>query len=233
MRKGVKAKEHENLTPENIKRVIEFLEADKPITKKQACEILNISYNTTRLAKIIEAYKEELAESARRKAANRGKPASPFEVQAIIEGHLDGESLSEIAKKIYRPTSFIREVIEKVGVPTKAVGADYTKPGLIPDNCMRDTFEKGQIVWSAKRHGMAIILNEEPRRKDKDNKCYQIYVIEPIEEPSPYFPQYDGYGGYHAASYAYDLGSLEHLKEYGVDIYRPYRNSFKNWLQGN
>jgi len=54
----VKAKEHENLSEANIKKVIELLEAEKPITKKEACEVLNISYNTTRLSKIIEEFKE-------------------------------------------------------------------------------------------------------------------------------------------------------------------------------
>ena len=50
----IKKKEGENLTETNIEKVIGLLEQEKPITKKQACEILNISYNTTRLTKIIE-----------------------------------------------------------------------------------------------------------------------------------------------------------------------------------
>lgn len=228
----IKAKEHENLSDENIKKIIELLECEKPITKKAACEILNITYNTTRLNKIIETYKEEKAEAAKRRAANRGKPASQYEMQSIIESFLDGEALNDIGKRIYRPASFVKEVIEIVGVPHKPTGACYTNIGVIPDKCTKETFEEGQIVWSAKRHGMAIVLGEEPNRRDKTNRYYRIYVIEPVEEPSPYFPQYSDYGGYHDGSYAYDLGSLEHLKEYGVDVYRPYRAHFPKWLQG-
>lgn len=225
----VKAKDHENLTEANIKKVIELLEGDTPITKKAACEVLNISYNTTRLNKIIEQYKEEVQEAARRRAANRGKPATDFEIQHIIESFMDGESITDIAKQLYRSPGLVKEVIEKVGVPQKPTGASYTSFGLIPDQCVSDEFKIGQIVWSAKRHCLAIVRREETNVKDKSSRYYQIYVIEPIEERSPYFP-YENYGGYYDGARAYDLGSLEHLKRYGIDIYRPYRQTFGNWL---
>lgn len=228
----VKAKEHENLSETNIKKVMELLSSEKPITKKEACEILNISYNTTRLNKIIQEFKDGAAELQRRRAANRGKPASSYEIQACIEGYLDGESLADIAKRIFRSSGFVKEVIDRVGVPQKVVGSDYRYPGIIPDQCMREKFEYGQIVWHARRHCMAIVLEEKTNVKDKTSKYYQVYVIEPIEEQSPYFPQFEGYGGYYDGAFAYDLGSLDHLKQYGVDVYRPYRPHFKKWLQG-
>ena len=228
----VKAKEHENLSDANVKKVMELLSAENPITKKEACEILNISYNTTRLNKIIQEYKDTTAELQRRRAANRGKPATPYEIQACIEGHLDGEPLADIAKRIFRSSGFVKEVIDRVGVPQKVVGADYRYPGIIPEQCAREEFEYGQIVWHARRHCMAIVLEEKDNVKDRTSKYYQVYVIEPIEEVSPYFPQYEGYGGYYDGAFAYDLGSLDHLKQYGVDVYRPYRPHFKKWLQG-
>ena len=40
----VKKKSYENLTAGNIQRVIEALGQDSPITKKEACEMLNIAY---------------------------------------------------------------------------------------------------------------------------------------------------------------------------------------------
>lgn len=231
----VKAKEHENLSEENVKKVIELLAAEKPISKKEACQILNISYNTTRLNKIIEEYKEQVELLARRRAENRGKPATPYEVQAIIEGYLNGDSLSSIAKTIFRSSNFVKEVIDKVGVPQKVVGSDYRTPGIIPEQCVRDTFDKGQIVWHAKRHCMAIVREQQHNVSDKSNKYYQVYVIEPLEEiPGPhysYFPKSLEYGGFFDGAYAYDLGSLDHLKEYGVDVYRPYRPHFKGWIK--
>jgi hypothetical protein len=229
----VKAKEGENLTEAHIKKVIELLEAEKPISKKDACEILNISYNTTRLAKIIETHKAEIIETQRRRAANRGKAANPYEIQTVIEGYLDGDSVADISKRIYRSTSFVKEVIDTVGVPQKVVGANYWQPGIIPEQCAREEFEPGQVVWHARRHCMAIVLERKHNASDKHiTNYYQVYVIEPIEEISPYFPQYQGYGGFYDGAYAYDLGSLDHLKEYGVDVYRPYRPHFKKWLEG-
>ena len=59
-----------------------------------------------------------------------------------------------------------------------------------------------------------------------------LNVIESIEEISPYFPQHTDYGGFYSGAFAYDLGSLDHLKQYGVDVYRPYRPHFGKWLEG-
>lgn len=226
----VRVKEHENITESNVKKVIELLEAEKPISKKDAYSILNISPNPTRLAKIITEYKEEQAERVRRKAANRGKPATPYEIQAIIEGYLDGDSVADLAKRLYRSPSFVKDTVDRIGVPQRVTSSDYTKYGEIPEACASEEFRPGQIVWFAKRHCMAIVREEKTNVRDKTNKYYQVYVIEPVEEASPYYPEYEGYGGYFDGAYAYDLGNLDHLKEYGVDIYRPYKPYFKNWL---
>lgn len=222
----VKAKAHENLTDANIKKVIGLLEAEKPISRAEACDILNIAKNYPRLAKIIENYKAEQEENARRRAANRGKPATPYEIQTTIENFLDGDSVAEIAKRIYRSTAFIKEVIDNIGVPQKNAKSTYWQPALIPEQCLRDSFSPGEIVWNAKCGSMCI-TREEQKASDPTNKYYQVYVIEPIEEGPA-----EGYGGYFDGAYAYDLASLDHLKQYGVDIYRPYRPYFKNWLEG-
>ncbi len=57
MVRGVRQKKHEKLDAANLDKVIALLESDSPITKKEACEILNITYNTTRLKRIIEETK--------------------------------------------------------------------------------------------------------------------------------------------------------------------------------
>lgn len=233
IKKGVKKKEGENLTSAHIEKVISLLEAEKPITKKEACEILNISYNTTRLGKIISEYKDEKEHEAKRRAANRGKPATPFEIQTVIEGYLDGDSTADIAKRLFRPTAFVKKVIEDVGVPEKV--ESYFKPALLPEKCISEDFSEGQIVWSARDGAMAIVRKRFPAKSannKQDYDCYRVWVIETIEEPSPYFPQYQDYGGHYSVYAWYDLGSMEHLKEFGVDVYRPYRNTFTNWLAG-
>ena len=54
----IRSKSGEKLSFDNIERVIQQLEQDNPVTKKEACEILNIRYNTTRLQKIIDDHLE-------------------------------------------------------------------------------------------------------------------------------------------------------------------------------
>jgi len=229
MKSKVKTKEHENLTETNIKKVIELLEAEKPISKKVACEILNISYNTTRLTKIIETYKTEQLELERRRAQNRGKPPEPHEIQTCIEGYLDGDAIAEIAKRLYRSPTFVKEIVERVGVPSRVVGAAYNKPGIIPEQCIRETFEVGQIVWHAKEHALAIVVKELDNVKDKSARYYRTFVIETLEEENRFFLKQQNHSGRYVGSYAYDLGSLEHLKQYGVDVYRPYRHDFSSF----
>ena len=66
--RNVKAKSHEKLDATNVQKVIDLLEQESPITKKEACEILNIRYNTTRLQKIIDEHLEMTAFREKRKA---------------------------------------------------------------------------------------------------------------------------------------------------------------------
>ena len=71
----MRIKKHENLTKANIAKVIDLLEAEKPITKKEACSILNITYNTTRLGNIITEYKRDLEIAVKIKAKLKVTPA--------------------------------------------------------------------------------------------------------------------------------------------------------------
>ena len=53
------------------------------------------------------------------------------------------------------------------------------------------------------------------------SKCYAIYVLSAMnfDSSETYFPRVES-GGYSAYALAYDLGKLEHLKQYGVDLTR-------------
>lgn len=219
----VKKKDGEKLTPENIERVIGLLEQAKPIKKTEACKILNISYNTTRLNRIIEEYKEEKAANARRRAANRGKAATPHEISSIIEWYLEGDSLKDISDRLYRPSSFVRNIVESAGVPQRKSGQTYVDYEPLPEQCIADSFERGELVWSSKYQAVAEI-DKEYSYLDKDgmSKLYQIYVLEKVEEPSPYFPQVS-LGGFYATQPAYELGKLTHLEKYGVNIRKVLR----------
>ena len=66
----VKKKAHEKLDNKNIQRVIDALNGESSITKKEACEMLHINYNTPRLSKIIKNYREEIAYRQKRMDRN-------------------------------------------------------------------------------------------------------------------------------------------------------------------
>lgn len=222
--KRVKAKEGENLSPANVERVIAMLEALKPISKKDACAALNIAYNTTRLTRIIEEYKEQKALDAKRRAANKGKPAAEHEVKDVINEYLSGESVTEIANRLYRPTSFVRNIIENVGVPQRISGENYRHFSPLPEQCISETFSPKELAWSCK-HGAACII-EKAMGKTKDGvaNLYRIFVFEPFEEPEKRYANFSGSGaGFYSTQPAYDLGRLDHLKQYGIDLERKFK----------
>ena len=218
--KRVKRKEGENLTDANIQKVINLLEQQKPITKKEACEILNISYNTTRLGKIIEEYKHEKILDEKRRAANRGKPATDHEIQTTIEYYLAGDSVSDIAKSLYRSASFVRDIVEKVGVPQRRAGQTYFDFDPLPVQCVSDRFEAGEIVWSARHQAAAEVVKEQGPSSDGESLVYQIYVFEPVVEPEEKYFSSWGKPGFYASQCAYDLGKLSHLEKYKVNVKR-------------
>jgi hypothetical protein len=217
--KKVKKQDHEKLTDSNIAHVIELLEGSPPISKKEACDILHISYNTTRLNKIIDEWKTNKEYRDKRKAERRGKPATDSEIQTIASGYLEGDSITDIAKQVYRTPAFVKALIERIGVPTRGVGDEKYKPGYLPDACLSDSFSAGEIAWSATYHAPCEIIKAltDPKYQDKyAGNCYQIWVKEKSVDANTGFGLAGG--GFNAFVPAYELGKLSHLKEYGVKI---------------
>ena len=231
----VKKKSHEKLTSQNIQHVISLLNPTssqtKAITKREACSILNISYNTTRLDKIIEDYHEQKEYRSRRVSQNRGRPARPDEVQDIVKEYLSGENVSNIAKGLYRSPAFVKSLLEKIGVPQRPTKVEGRKQEYyLPEQCVADNFDEGEIVWSATHHAPAVI-DKKLSKEHQDSKaglqtvdyvskygsdCYSIYVRQkPSTEDMWDMPEV---GGFYAFALAYDLGKLKHLEEYGVDL---------------
>jgi hypothetical protein len=219
--KRVKVKETEKLSEANIQRVISLLEQPKPITKKEACEILNIAYNTTRLGTIITNYKSRKELDEKRRAANRGKPASDHEIVEVITDYLNGEPVSTIADQLYRSTTFVRNILDTVGVPQRQTGENYMDFSPLPEQCISDTFEVGEIAWSCRFQSPCYIEQDKGMTSDGSAKLYRIYVIErKFDEPEvKYFAKW-GKPGFYSYQPAYDLGKLSHLKAFGIDVER-------------
>lgn len=205
VKRGVKAKEGENLDDATIARVIDLLEGEQPITKKAACEILNIAYNTTRLTSIINEYKEKLDRRKKNFEKNRGKPLTDSDISYIVRGILIGESVSEISEMLFRPASQINRVVQDLGVPKKVRGESLAHTQLLPEECVLETVDIGQIVWSARYHAAAEVIK--PLGKSVNGyDMYRIYVYEPTESKRR--------GGFYASQSIEDLGSLRHLEKY-------------------
>lgn len=205
LKKRVKAKEGENLSKATIKRVIALLEdPEHKITKKAACEILNISYNTTRLDSIIENYKLDEQQTKELRAKRRGQAPTTDEISIVITSYLEGDPISKIAERIYRSTFFVKNILNSYGVPSKIPGATFFKDvPLIPEIACRDEFKVGDIVYSARYHNLAQIKHI---FKDLKNQVvYSLFILGEDNQFRAYQP-------------AYELASLEHLKTLGVNF---------------
>ena len=215
---AVRKKREEKLSETNINKVIELLAAEKPITKKEACEILHIAYNTTRLSKIIADHNETIEFRARRKAQNKGKGVTEVEKVSIVKHYLNGAVVSDIAKALYRSPAFIKAVIERMGVPQKLPDTDYKgiKEAMIPEPCVSEEFTAGERVWSAQGTCIAVVKREITKSHNFDkhgSKCYLLWEIEMAECESPYFGLMKD-AGHFAPRLAYNIGSLKHLQQY-------------------
>lgn len=199
--------EEELMTDANISRVIRLLEPQeegvKPITKKDACQILGMTYNTTRLGTIIENFKANQARSAKRRAELRGKPATKEDTVYIIGEYLAGETVGSISKMTYRSPTFIKKLLEDNNVPIRVPGHSYFDPQLVPEGAVRERFKVGEVVYSARYDSTARIESEQ--KHPKYGFIYRVWLLSDKWLQS-------------AWQEAYELASLEHLRELGVRI---------------
>jgi len=221
MAKRIRKKESENLTDANIDKVIELLNAEKPITKKEACSILRIAYNTTRLNSIIEKHIEDKEYREKRRKEKRGKPADNSEIAFIVENYLEGDSVMEISRKIFRSVGFVKNVIENVGVPLRVSGSDRHENELLPDACVAEEFSPGEIAWSSIYHKACEVVKQLPEKYNGlyNTNCYRIWVKEQVnlKDDTNYYMSSNA-GGFYAFCPSYDLGKLEHLAKFGVNV---------------
>ena len=190
--------ENEKLDDTHLEHVIKMLEpaeGTKPWTKKECCQYLNITYNTTRLGTLIEKYKEKKAADAARRAEKRGKPATDGEISYTIQAYLEGATIDSISSSLYRSASFIRGILDRHSVPIRQSAHSYFKPNLVPEGAMRDRFAVGEVVYSMRYDSLAKIKSEwKPG-------VYHMYLMSEKQQQFCYQP-------------AEELASLEHLKKY-------------------
>ena len=215
----MRVKKHENLTETNISNVIELLLAEKPITKKEACSMLNIAYNSTRLNNIIAEFRETMDFRARRKAQNKGKGATKQEITSTVQMYLEGSNISDIARALYRSPAFIKGIIERLGVPQKLSMTDFEgrRNAMLPDQCVADEFDLEERVWAIRQNYPAIVQRE-LKPEAAAERGYKVYLVSTIEctqddLKDTYFPHLSHAGKQYCLA-SYEMGSLKHLQQY-------------------
>lgn len=198
MPRGVRRKEGEDFSKATMEKVIAALESETPVTKKVACEMINIAYNTTRLNKIIEEYKTKKEHDRKRRLAIRGTAISDAEKASIISAYLDDVSLSDISDSSYRSIPVIKNILKSYAIPFRESTSNYESI-FLPDASICEEYEEGDLVFSAKYNAVAKV------RKKISEDVYAIWI----------------YGKYQQWAYQpyWELGSLVRVqKELGVDI---------------
>lgn len=188
-----------DISDDTFKAVIEHLENGG--TKKRACEMLNVSSNTTMERMVLEWQENQVVIAEMRKK-KRGTPIEGIELANIIESYLQGDSFDEIASRNYRSTSMVKASLERAGALLRIQGTpDPLHPPMIPDEAVAESFEVGEHVWVP---------------------GYQMIgeIITPITNPVGGYRVYllgESTQQYIHVMY-YELASVRHLEKLGVNI---------------
>ena len=171
------ARDNEKLDKANMSRVIALLEQEKPITKKAACEVLHISYNTTRLKKLIEDFKAKEARTKKMRAKLRGVPLTNAELALVMQEYISGTSVTEISELVYRSTSKVKTAIKNVGMPLRDPDASYQFPDVLEPELMATDYVQDDLVYSARYQCVAFIEGEVPAKAGTLGPVYSIYLL--------------------------------------------------------
>jgi len=198
-KRGVKKKEHERLDDKTLGLVVSLLEQEKPITKKEACERLNIRYDTRRLGNIIQEYKDKIEFAKRRRAANRGQPFTDLEIQEMVADYLNGESITKISESLFRSVGIVKKKLSELHLPERTRAPTYFKPDMIPEEAVSESFEVGELVWSARYNAVAEVV----KLPSKLN-AHQLFV----------------FGKHNEFAYQpwWELGKLEIVKKHNIPV---------------
>lgn len=163
-----------------IPEVIAGLEQEKPITKKAACEILGIAYNTTRLQSIIDEYKEDQANRVMRRKMMRGKPVTEEEAREWANDYImGGLGITEIAEFAHRSTAVVKMHLERMGVMFSRTNLSPLRPDMVPESNLREEYKPNDIVYVPGYGCFGKIIKEVPSESASiiGQKAYRINLM--------------------------------------------------------
>lgn len=89
-------------------------------TKKAICEYLKIKYNTTRLDKILTAFREALLNQEELRKLNKKKVFSLEEKKAIVKRYLELNSMAKVADEFYISAAKVKKILIELETPIKS-----------------------------------------------------------------------------------------------------------------
>ena len=173
MARTIKVKAGENITETSVRAVIKALGADAPCSKKEACGMLHIAYNTTRLNNIIEDHMSKLAFRRKQRAAVRKTPITDLDRKNIIQSFVAGEGIGEIVQPSFRSLKIVRTILQDFNLPTRVANDARV---LIEEAQTAEDYVKGDLVFSAKYGEYAEIIGEYSCTKE-EGTVYKIYIL--------------------------------------------------------
>lgn len=173
-------------------------------TKKAACELIGIRYNTARLDKLIEERKLDIERTARLRKKVRGRAPTQQDIASWAFEYFKGSSLAEIAQRSYRSVAVVKRSLEFHGVLMKDSSATPLQPSELPEHCFVDELKPGERVWVPGYQCTGEVIKEVPTKTG--TKAYQVYLLD--GERTGMYVHYN----------IFELGSLKHLEEIGVDV---------------
>lgn len=198
-----RASTSDRLTDANIEKVIKMLSAEKPITKKAACEFLGIAYNTTRLDELCRKFTDKKNFREQMYQKKKGTALADEEIRHIASGYLSGETLTDIANSTFRSVQLVKSVVEQLGLPTREVGGTYWNPPMIPDAGVKREYKIGEKCYSARYQSLATIKD---KKVDKNgDEVYSIWLEAEEWQQYAYQPWWE-------------LADLEPLTKFGVRL---------------
>ena len=166
---AIRKKSGEDFSPTKIEEVIQLLEADKPITKKVACDMLLMAYNTTRLKKIIDEYNETKTYQIKRKKELRNQPLSVEDKAFIVSSYLEEANLSSIADDTFRSIPVIKRVLEQYNIPLRSTSTTYQNPIQLEE--ISEEYIKDDLVYSSRYDEPAYIV------KKLTDEVYRLWLV--------------------------------------------------------
>ena len=222
--------------PEDKIRVAIWM-TKKNKTKKAICEYLGIAYNTKRLDKIIEDFKEKQVRVEELKKKARAKTLSEYEKKEIAKSYQDGESISAIADRLYLTSPRIKKVLIELGVPIRGRSKKTPAKTEHVKQDLEIKFGKGDKVFVGNLNCFAYVkevFDEDYLDYLSDGYSKAVYMdvnLKPDEEPKRGI-HYEVYWFLYEGNYMW--GKLEalqnHIKNIEEAIIETGRELYRIWL---